>query len=146
MKGHLSLLTMTNPNQMLKCYCLCVLRWLMRPVSALNCLLQLEQVRAEEESTVSDALTLAFRCAGFCSASLVLFFVLTSTHSYAASPVCSILCKLFPGLSWYVEVFKGGLEGVHVPLLLTTMGAFSDLLFSIEDFLLQTFIRHSAFW
>ena len=55
------------------CYYLCVLRWLMRPILALNCLLQIEQERSEEESSVGDALALAFRCARFCSASLILF-------------------------------------------------------------------------
>ena len=34
---------MNNPSQMHKCYCLCVLRWLMRPILALNCLLQIER-------------------------------------------------------------------------------------------------------
>ena len=33
----------------------------MRPVLALNCLLQIEQERIEEESSVGDALALAFR-------------------------------------------------------------------------------------
>ena len=47
-------------------------------------------------------------------------------------------------ICWYVEVFKGGFEGVLVSLLLTTMGAFFYLKFSIEDFLWQTFIRHSG--
>ena len=45
----------------------------MRPILALNCLLQIEQERSEEESSVGDALALAFRCACFCSASLILF-------------------------------------------------------------------------
>ena len=40
----------------------------MRPILALNCLLQIEQERSEEESSVGDALTLAFRCARFCCA------------------------------------------------------------------------------
>ena len=127
------------------CYCLCVLRWLMRPVLALNCLLQIEQERSEEESSVGDALALAFRCTHFCSASLILF------ASYSPAPlfmkpcrICMILCNLFPWLCWYVEVFKGGFEGVLVSLLLTTMWAFSYLKFSIEDFLWQTFIRHSG--
>ena len=31
----------------LKCYCLCVLRWLMRPILALNCLLQIEHGRSQ---------------------------------------------------------------------------------------------------
>ena len=45
----------------------------MRSVLALNCLLQIEQERSEEGSSVGDALALAFRCARFCSASLILF-------------------------------------------------------------------------
>ena len=45
----------------------------MRPILALNYLLQIEQERSEEESSVGDALALAFRCARFCSASLILF-------------------------------------------------------------------------
>ena len=84
--------------------------------------------RSEEESSVGDALALAFRYAGFCSASLILVcFVFASAPSYEASPLCSILCNLFPRLCQYVEVFKGGFEGVLVSLLLTTMGAFSNL-------------------
>ena len=71
---NLSLLTMTNLNQMrVKCSCLCVLRGLMRPILALNCLLQIEQERSEEESSVGDALALVFRCACVCSASLILW-------------------------------------------------------------------------
>ena len=35
-----------------KCSNLCVLRWLMFPIVALNCLLQIEQERSEEESSV----------------------------------------------------------------------------------------------
>ena len=42
----------------------------MRPILALNCLLQIEQERSEEESSVGDALALAFRCARFCLAYL----------------------------------------------------------------------------
>ena len=45
----------------------------MRPILALNCLLQIEQDRSEEESSVGDALALAFRFARFCSALLILF-------------------------------------------------------------------------
>ena len=96
----------------------------MRPILALNCLSQIEQERSEEESSVGDALALAFRYARFCSASFC--FVFTSSPFYEVS------------LCWYVEVFKGGFEGVLVSLLLTTMGAFSYLKFSIEDFLWQT--------
>ena len=58
----LSLLTMTNPNQLCDVL-LFVCRWLIRPILALNCLLQIEQERSEEESSVGDALALAFRCA-----------------------------------------------------------------------------------
>ena len=61
-------------------------------------------------------------------------FVCTSSPFYEASPLCTILCNLFPWLCWYVEVFKGGFEGVLVSLLLTTMGAFSYLKFSIFFF------------
>ena len=123
------------------CYYLCVLKWLMRPILVLNCLLQIEQGRSEEESSVGDALALAFRCARFCSASLILFASYSPAPLfYEASPLCTILCKL----CWYVEVFKGGFEGVLVSLLLTTMGALSYLKFSIEDFFWQMFIRHSG--
>ena len=52
----LSLLTMTNLIKSIKCYCLCVLRWLMRPILALNCLLQTEQEGSKERSSVGDAL------------------------------------------------------------------------------------------
>ena len=45
----------------------------MRPILALNCLLQIAQERYEEESSVGDALALAFRLARFCFASLILF-------------------------------------------------------------------------
>ena len=111
----------------------------MRPILALNCLLQIEQERSEEESSVGDALALAFRCARFCSASLYspapLF--MRPRHFVRSCAICSHDC-------WYVEVFKGGFEGVLVSLLLTTMGAFSYLKFSIEDCLWQTFIRHSG--
>ena len=64
-----------------KCYCLCVLRWLTRPILALNCLLQMEQQRSEQVSSVGDALALALRCAHFCSASLILF------ASYSLAPL-----------------------------------------------------------
>ena len=53
----------------------------MRPILALNCLLQIEQEGSEEESSVGDALALAFRCARFCSASLILF------ASYSPAPL-----------------------------------------------------------
>ena len=51
----------------------------MRPILALNCMLQIEQERSEEESSVLDASALAFRCARFCSASLILKTLLHKT-------------------------------------------------------------------
>ena len=114
----------------------------MRPILAPSCLLQIEQERSEEESSVGDVLALAFRCARFCSASLILF------ASYSPAPLfirphhfvrsCAICSHDSVGM------LKGGFEGVLVSLLLTTMGAFFYLKFSIEDFLWQTFIRHSG--
>ena len=112
----------------------------MRPILALNCLLQIEQEGSEEESSVDDALALAFRCARFCSASLIL---LTASLLMRPRHFCSILCNLCPRLCLYVEVFKGGYEGVLVSLLLNTMGAFSNLVlrrgFSLANV-------HQAFW
>ena len=62
----------------------------MRPISALNCLLQIEQERSEEESFIGDALALAFRCARFCSASLILFVSYSPAPLfYKASPLCT---------------------------------------------------------
>ena len=62
----------------------------MRPILALNCLLQIEQERSEEESSVGDAFALAFRCARFCSASLILFVSYSPAPLfYEASPLCS---------------------------------------------------------
>ena len=83
----------------------------MRPILGLNCLLQIGQERSEEESCVGDALALS---SGFPLCTFMLgfadsfCFVFTSTSSYEASPLCSILCNLFLRLCWYVEVFKGG--------------------------------------
>ena len=53
----------------------------MGPILALNCLLQIEQERSGEESSVCDALALAFRYARFCSASLIHF------ASYSSAPL-----------------------------------------------------------
>ena len=119
----------------------------MRPILALNCLLQKEQESSEEESSVMPLLVmplLAFRCARFCSASLILF------TSYSPAPLFMRprhfvrFCAICSHDSVGIEVFKGGFEGALVSLLLTTLGAFSYLKFSIEDFLWQTFIRHSG--
>ena len=68
----------------------------MRPILALNCLLQIEQERSEEESSVGDALALAFRYAHFCSASLILFasyspapFFMRPHHFVRSYAICS---------------------------------------------------------
>ena len=68
------------------CYYLRVLRWLLRPILALNCLLQIEQEKSEEESSVGDALALAFHCAHFCLALLILF------ASYSPAPLLMRPC------------------------------------------------------
>ena len=94
--------------------CLCVLRWLIRPIWALNCLLQIEHERSEEESSVGDALALtplSTFLIGFAD------FFASYSSSYEALPFCLILCSLL----------SRGFEGVLVSLLLTTMEAFSYL-------------------
>ena len=53
----------------------------MRPILALNCLLQIEQERSEEESSVGDDLAMAFHCTRFCSASQILL------ASYSPAPL-----------------------------------------------------------
>ena len=142
----LSLLTMTNPNQ------LC-------DVLLFVCSKMTDETNLSSKLPVADRTRevwgrkLCWWClsSGFPLCTFLLgcadsfCFVFTSSPFYEASPLCTIvLCNLFPWLSWYVEVFKGGFEDVLVSVLLTTMGAFSYLKFSIEDFLWQTFIRHSG--
>ena len=116
----------------------------MRPVLALNCLLQIEQERSEEESSVGDGLALAFRSARFCSASLILFALYLPALLFMRPRHFVRSCAICSHDSVGMLVFKGGFKGVLVSLLLTTMEAFSYLKFSIEDFLWQTFIRHSG--
>ena len=95
------------------CYYLCVLRWLMRPILALNCLLQIEQERSEEERSVGDALALAFRCARFCSASLILF------ASYSPAPLFMNRYKITEGIPLlfhfilFIYLYFSLLKGVH---------------------------------
>ena len=141
----LSLLTMTNPNQ------LC-------DVLLFVCSKMAEETNLSSKLPVTDrtrevwgrklcwwCLTSGFPLCTFLLGFADSFcFIFTSSPFYEASPLCTILCNLFPWHYWYVEVFKGSFEGVLVSLLLTTMGAFSYLKFSIEDFLWQTFIRHSG--
>ena len=68
----------------------------MRPTLALNCLLQIEQERSEEESSFGDALALDFRCARFCWASLNHFasyspapFLIRARNFVGSSAICS---------------------------------------------------------
>ena len=68
----------------------------MRPILALNCLLQIEQERSEEESYVGDALALAFCFAHFCLALLVLFssyspapLLMRPHHLFRSCAICS---------------------------------------------------------
>ena len=100
----------------------------MRPSLAPNCLLQIEQQRSEEESFVGDALALTFRCVRFCSASLILF------ASYSPAPHLMRL-RLFTGSCairshdsvGMLKSLREALRVSFVSILLTTMGAFTDL-------------------
>ena len=67
----------------------------MRPILALNCLLQIEQEN-EEESSVGDALALAFHRACFCLALLIHFafyspapLLMRSRHFVRSCAICS---------------------------------------------------------
>ena len=97
-----------------------------RPILALNCLLQIEQQRSEQDSFVGDALALALCCARFCLASLILFasyslapLLMRPRHFAWSCAICSHDC-------WYVAILEGGFEGVFVSPLLTTIGAFAN--------------------
>ena len=114
----LSLLTMTNPNQ------LC-------DVLLFVCSKMADETNISSELPVADRTRevwgrkLCWWClsSGFPLCTFLLgfadsfCFVFTSSPFYEASPLCKILCNLFPWLYWYVEVFKGGFEGVLVSLL-----------------------------
>ena len=76
----LSLVTMTNPNQLCVVLLFVCSKMAEETNLSFECLLQIEQERSEEESSVGDALALAFCCAPFCSASLVYF------ASYSPAP------------------------------------------------------------
>ena len=113
----LSLLTMTNPNQ------LC-------DVLLFVCSKMADETNLSSKLPVADRTRMVWErklfwwclSSGFPLCTFLLgfadsfCFVFTSTPSYEASRLC-----------WYVEVFKGGFESVLVSLLLTTMGAFSNL-------------------
>ena len=64
---------MTNSNQLCDVLLFVCSEMADETTLALNCLLQIEQERSEEESSVGDALALAFRYARFRSALQILF-------------------------------------------------------------------------
>ena len=122
----LSLLTMTNPNQ------LC-------DVLLFVCSKMADETNLSSKLPVADrtrevwgrklcwwCLSSGFRCARFCSASLIRFasyspapLFMRPRHFVRSCAICSNDC----GMLKYVE----GFEGVLVSLHLTTMGAFSYL-------------------
>ena len=121
------------------CYYLCVQRWLMRSILALNCLLQIEQERSEEESSVGDTLTLAFHCARFCLASLILFAL------YSPAPFLMRPCH-FVRSHDSIGMLKSLREALRVSLYHFFWPPWERFptLFSIEDLFWQTFIKHSG--
>ena len=138
----LSLLTMTNPNQLCELLLFVVLRWLMRPILALNCILKIEQERSEKESRIGDALALAFRCACFCSALLIRFasyspalLLMRPRHLVRSCAICS---------HNDVEVFKGGFEGDLVSSSSDHYGSVFQLVVLHREFSLANV--HQAFW
>ena len=72
---------MTNPNQLCDVLLFECSKMADETNLSFKLLLQIEQERSEEESSVDDALALAFRCARFCSASLIVF------ASYSQAPL-----------------------------------------------------------
>ena len=97
----------------------------MSPIIALSRLLQIEQERSEEESSVGDAFALLFRCAHFCSVSLIPFASYSSAPLFMRPRHFALSCAICSHGS--VDMLKGGFEDVFVSLLLTTMGTFSHL-------------------
>ena len=85
----------------------------MEPIIALNCLLQIEQVRSEEESSIGDALALAFRCVHSCSASLILF---ASIHKH----ITKTCLHNFDPLKPHFYIIKLRFTGVYIYFLMST--------------------------
>ena len=121
----LSLLTMTNPNQMREVLFVCSK---MADETSLNSKLPVADRTREVWGrkvcwwSLSSGFLLHMFLLGFADS---FCFVFTSTPFYEAMPLCSVLCNLFPQLCWYVDVCKGGFVGVLVSLLLNIMGSFS---------------------
>ena len=82
---------LTTIETMLLSFCLFVLRFL-RP-SRPKWVMSIEQERSEEESSVGDALALAFRCARFCLASLILFFIPLAKSEWQRPVQLAALCS-----------------------------------------------------
>ena len=95
-------------------------------ILALNCLLQIEQERSEEGRSVGDALALAFLCARFCSASLILFalyspapFLMRPRHFARSCAICyhdsvGMLKSLREDLNLYQQLGSNNLTGWKV--------------------------------
>ena len=77
---------------------------MMRSILALNCLLQIEQERSVGESSVGDVLALAFCCARFYQAWLILF------ASYSPAPL------LMRPLHFVVGMLKSLREALRMSL------------------------------
>ena len=93
-----------------------------KPILALNCRLQIEQVNSDCAESDDGPLALAFLSLRFLSAFTdSLYFKLGGTFVEEATPLCSILSSLFPGLNWNIEILKRGFKGVFVAFLLATL-------------------------
>ena len=71
-------------------------KWLIRPILALNCLLQMEQQRSEQDSSVGDALALVFRCVrplGFADSFFLIYslapLLMRPRHFARSCAICS---------------------------------------------------------
>ena len=101
----------------------CSLMAMYKPMLAINCRLQIEQVNSDCAESDDGPLALAFLSSRFLSASQILFasnweapLLIRQRHC-----LCSILSSLFPGLSWDIEILKRGFKGVFVAFLLATL-------------------------
>ena len=93
----------------------CVLWWLNRPIVALNCLLQTEQVNAENDDSDDDPLGWALRILRFRSASLIMvniYFLFSplkqrEVTNFAKGGIAS-LCKIvyFPHRIFGIFLFE----------------------------------------
>ena len=82
---------MTNPDQMREVLLFVCSKMADETNLSFERLLQIDKKRSEEESSVSDALSLAFRCARFCSASLIRFasLLMRPRHFARSCAICS---------------------------------------------------------